>query len=230
MVVPDWVGWGVSKHPRCRLLGEAYVAQLRALLTHLGEPAHVVAQGLAAGWVAEVAREPPQLFGRLIPWTPSGGLDFGEDAFAPFYRNTFTPVARSNTVGPVFYRLIFYSGSFIRSWRREQGFYNPAAVSRAVVEGSLYSARQRGAAYSALPFLSGELRSDLAPLLRDLPVPAVVVWGEEERQVGLDVGRRLAAVNPNIELHVIGRARGTPEQGSPAQSVALLEQVLSGTP
>ncbi|BDP43872.1 alpha/beta hydrolase (plasmid) [Deinococcus aetherius] len=230
VVAPDWVGWGRSEHPRRSLLGGEYVDQLRTLLAHLGEPVHVVAQGLAAGWVAELARERPELFGRLILWTPSGGLDFGEDSFAPFYRRTFTPIARSRTLGPVFYRLIFHRGSFIRSWLRGQGFYNPAAVSREVVEGSLDSARRPGAAYSALPFLSGDLRYDLAPLLRDLPVPAVMVWGEHERQVGLPTGRRLAAQNPGIELIVLDRARGTPEQESPARSAALLEQLLQSRP
>src|SRR3712207_203525 len=38
VIVPDWVGWGESEHPRRLLLFEDYVAQLEALLGHLDGP------------------------------------------------------------------------------------------------------------------------------------------------------------------------------------------------
>ncbi len=55
VIVPDFVGWGDSEHPRRLLLFEDYVAGLRALLREaVGEPAVVVAQSLAAGFAAKL--------------------------------------------------------------------------------------------------------------------------------------------------------------------------------
>ncbi len=157
---------------------------------------------------------------------PSGGKDFGRDAFGPLARFTLTPVARSRPVNLLLYRLVFHSRSFIRSWLVSQGFYDPGAVSREVVDGFLWSARKPGAAYSALSFLTGDLRYDLAPYVRDLAVPAAMIWGSEERQVGVETGRRLAALNPDVPLTLIRRARATPELELPAQTIAAIEASL----
>ncbi len=223
VIVPDWVGWGESEHPRRFLMFGDYVAQLEALLGHLGGPAIVVAQSLAAGFAAELARKRPELFEGLVMVTPSGGLDFGEDAFGPVARRTLTPLARAWTLNLILYRLVFHRRSFIRSWFTSQGFYEPGAVSREIVDGFLHSARKPGGAYAALPFLTGGLRFDFAPYMRDLGVPAAMIWGSEERQVGLDTGKRLAALNPDVPMMVIERARATPELELPAQTIRAVE-------
>jgi hypothetical protein len=35
------------------------------------------------GFAAELARKKPEIFDGMVMLTPSGGLDFGEDAFGP---------------------------------------------------------------------------------------------------------------------------------------------------
>jgi len=230
VVLPDWVGWGASEHPRRFLLFGDYVADLEALLEHLGEPAVVVAQSLTAGFAADLARRKPGLIRALMLLTPSDGLDFGEDAFGPVARSVLTPLARRRPVNLLLYRLVFHSRAFIGSWFKTQGFYEPKAVSRKLVDEWLWSARRPGAAYSALPFLTGDLRYDFAPLLRDLRVPAVMVWGTEERQVGRKTGERLAAVNPDVPLILIERARATPELELPAQIVAAIGEFVENLP
>ncbi len=229
VIVPDWVGWGDSEHPRRFLLFDDYVAALRVLLREVvGEPAVVVAQSLASGFAAEVARTDPGLVAGLVMSAPSGGKDFGGDAFGPLARFTLTPVARRRPFNLTFYRLVFHSRSFIRSWLVSQGFYDPGAVSREIVNGFLWSARKPGAAYSALPFLTGDLRYDFAPYMRDLSVPAAMFWGSEERQVGVETGERLAALNPDVPLTFIPRSRATPELELPAATVAAIETSLRG--
>ena len=228
VIAPDWVGWGESEHPQRLLMFEDYVAQLDALLQHLGRPATVVVQSLATGFAAELARKKPELFDGVVMVTPSGGLDFGEDAFGPLARRTLTPLARARSLNLVLYRLVFHQRGFIRSWFISQGFYEPAAVSREIVDGFLYSARKPGAAYAALPFLTGDLRYDLAPHVRDLRVPAAMIWGSDERQVGIETGERLAALNPRVPLTVIDRARATPELELPAQTIAAIAASIEG--
>ncbi|HEY0736629.1 MAG TPA: hypothetical protein VGD69_17055, partial [Herpetosiphonaceae bacterium] len=116
----------------------------------------------------------------------------------------------------------------VRSWLVRQGFYDQAAVSDELVNGFLYSARQPNAAYSALPFLTGDLRFDFAVKLRDLNVPAAMIWGAQEREVGRKNAERLAAVNPRVPLYFIDRARATPELEHPAQTIALIQRLLKG--
>ena len=228
VIVPDLVGWGASEHPRRLLMFDDYVAELRALLGEaVGEPAVVVAQSLAAGFAAELARADPGLFAGLVMMAPSGGKDFGRDAFGPLARYTLTPVARGRPA-LLLYRLVFHSRSFIRSWLVSQGFYDPGAVGREVVDGFLWSARKPGAAYSALPFLTGDLRYDFAPYMRDLSIPAAMIWGSEERQVGVETGRRLAALSPDVSLTFVQRAHAVPELELPAQTLAAIEASLRG--
>ena len=229
VIVPDWVGWGQSHHPRRLLIFDDYVAELRALMREVvGEPAVVVAQSLAAGFAAELARTDPDLFAGLVMLAPSGGKDFGRDAFGPLARFTLTPLARSRPLNLLLYRLVFHSRSFIRSWLVSQGFYDSGAVSREVVDGFLWSARRPGAAYSALPFVTGDLRYDFAPYMQDLAIPAAMIWGSEERQVGTENGERLAALNPGVPLTYVRRARATPELELPAQTIAAVEASLRG--
>jgi haloalkane dehalogenase len=227
VIAPDWVGWGVSEHPQRWLLKEDYVAELDALLQLIGEPALVVAQSQAAGFAAELAYIKPELFQQMVLITPSGGQDFGKDALRPAQRALLSRLARNPATGPRLYRGLFHRRSVIRSWLRSQGFYDPAAVSAEIVEGFVYSARQPNAAYAVLPFLAGDLRFDFAADLRDLTVPATILWGSEEREVGRDVAERLAAVNPNVPLRWIAQARATPELERPAQTIAAIQQALS---
>jgi pimeloyl-ACP methyl ester carboxylesterase len=227
VIVPDWVGWGLSEHPQRWLLPEDYVAELDAMLRHIGEPALIVAQSLAAGFVADLACIKPELFTRLVLLAPTGGKDFGRDSFRPIVRTILSPLARNQSINRRLYRTLFHRRSFIRSWLTKQGFYNPAGVSDEIVNGFLYSARQPNAAYSALPFISGDLRFDFAAKLRELNVPAAMIWGAQERQVGRDTAERLAAINPAVPIHFIEQARATPELEHPAQTAALIDRLLS---
>ena len=99
----------------------------------------------------------------MVMLTPSGGLDFGEDAFGPVARRTLTPLARAWPLNMLLYRLVFHRRAFIRGWFTSQGFYEPAGVSREIVDGFLYFARKPGAAYAALPFLTGDLLASMLP-------------------------------------------------------------------
>ncbi|UVO50179.1 alpha/beta fold hydrolase [Sphingomonas sp. SUN019] len=165
VVVPDWVGWGASDHPSRFILFDDYVASLEALLDDLGTPAIVIAQSLAAGFALALAERRPDLFARLVLLTPSSGKDFGEDAFGPLARTTITPFA-GPAAGFTFYRLLFHRRAFIGGWLRQEGFADPALVTRRIVDAFLFNARRENAAWSALPFANGSLRYDIAPLLR----------------------------------------------------------------
>ena len=225
VIVPDLVGWGNSEHPARPLVFEDYVHELEALLIHLGAPATVVTQGQAFGFAAELARTQGFRFLRLLMFTPTGGRDFGIDSFPPAFR-VFEPWLRARPLSHWLYRLVFHRAAFIRDYFTRQGFLDPHAVSRATVQATLYSARQPNAAYAALPFLTGELRFDAIPYLRDLKVPASMVWNEDEPLYGPGWTDRLAGVNPLVPLTLFPAAKSTPQLEWPGQTIALIDQLL----
>lgn len=225
VVVAEFVGWGGAEHPSRLLLGEDYVTQIDALLEAVGEPSTVVAESLAAGWAIAAAQADPERVTELVLMSPSGGKDFGEDAFEPDVQATLTRLAQSD-LGSAFYPAVFSQRQTYADWFAQEGFADPAAVSDEIVDAFWWSGTRPGAEYSALPFLSGELRYDLAPLLRDLPVPAAMVWGAEETVVGPSVWQRLAEVNPDVALVLVPRTR-FPSLELPAQTIAVLDTILA---
>jgi haloalkane dehalogenase len=228
VVIPDWVGWGASEHPRRFIRFDDYVTSLETLLEALDGPATVVAQSLACGFALALAERRPELFARLILHTPSGGKDFGEDAFGPVARTTITPFAANPATGFAFYRLLFHRRAFIGGWLKQEGFFDASAVTPQIIDAFLFNARRKDAAWSALPFANGSLRFDIAPLIQQTRVPARILWGAEETQVGLETGRRLAALRPDIPFDIIPQTKACPELERPDQILATIRQGLNG--
>jgi pimeloyl-ACP methyl ester carboxylesterase len=225
VIVPDFVGWGSAEHPSRFLLFDDYAAQVDALLAALGEPAVVVASSLASGFAADAALADPERVAALIMITPSGGQDFGGSSLPSFYSETLQPVAQSD-VNTRAYPLIFWSREFTRLYFEGDGYADPRAVGDDVVDAFLWSATRPGAEYSALPFLAGDASYDLAPLLRELAVPAAMVYGAEEAQVGVEVRDRFAALRPDLPLVTMPRASANPELELPAQTAALIARLI----
>lgn len=227
VVVSDFVGWGSSEHPARYLLFSDYAVQIEALLDDVGAPATVVAQSLAAGFAMDVAERRPELITRLVLGTPTGGKDFGVDAFGPVARAILTPLASVPGLNVAFYKALFHRRAFIADWFKRMGFYSPSKVTDDVIDSSLWSARQPNAAYSALPFVTGELRYDLAPYFKRLAKPAAMYWGEQEMQVGLDSGQRQAALRPDIPFTLIENSRMVPELEQPEAVVKVIRDAMA---
>ena len=225
VIVIDWVGWGASEHPARMIMFGDYEASLQAVLEHVGRPAIVVAQSLAAGLAMALAERRPELFTRFVLHTPAGGKDLGEDAFGPLARTLITPFA-TPAVGFLFYRMLFHRRAFIRGWFRQQGYAEASAVTSRVVDAFVFYARRPNAAWSALPFASGSLRYDIAPYIARVKVPASIFWGAHETQVGLAIGKRLGALRPDLPFHLIAGTKACPELERPEAVVAAIRAAL----
>ncbi len=229
VVAPDLVGWGASEHPDHPVLFDTYAAQVEDLLEELGPDVVVVAQSLLAGVSAAVAVRRPGSVAGLAMLAPTGGKDFGEDQFGPVVRATLSRAAGTPVLGEVLYRAVFHRRAAIARWFTSRGFLDPSAVPDDVVDAGHASARRSGASRSALPFLSGELRFDISPYLRALPVPAVMLWGEQEQQIPAWVRARLERLNPAIGSVRIAGARSNMELEQPEQVAAVIRR-FSGPP
>jgi pimeloyl-ACP methyl ester carboxylesterase len=60
------------------------------------------------------------------------------------------------------------------------------------------------------------LRRDMSATARAIQVPTLLVWGQEDGIVPLEIGQRLAALIPNARLAVIQGAAHQPHWEAPA--------------
>jgi pimeloyl-ACP methyl ester carboxylesterase len=83
-----------------------------------------------------------------------------------------------------------------------------------------------------LRIYSGELLHDpsLAARLAQMPVPAMVVWGESDRIVDADYGRRFAGSMPGAAFKLVGRAGHFPHIERLDEVAALIEDFGEALP
>lgn len=227
VIAPDFVGWGESYRPERPVLFDDYVEQIRTIGDWIGEPVKVVAQSLSSGFMIAAMRDGGIDVERLVLDSPSGGLDFGVDASNPEATAYFASI-EGTPQGEEVYERIFHQRPAVEDWYRRVGFQNPEAVPSDLVEAGLYNARQPNASFSALPFLSGALRYDVAPLLREVSVPTLMVWGEGEVQIPVSVWQRIEEVNPEISATRIENARSVFAIEQPEQTLAVMLPFLKG--
>lgn len=226
---PDLVGWGDSDHPARFAQFDDYVAQVGALLDAVPPNAAIIAQSLAAGFViAALQRRSAHDTPKLIFLSPTGAKDFGEDAFPPIARWTLSLLARSPGINALVYRLIFHREAIYRSWFDKSGFFDKEVVPEDLIQAGLESGRKPNAAYSALPFVGGSLRYDIAPLLNQIDIPTLALWGEHENLIAPEVRRRLGELNKRfIEVRTIPNCRSSFENEAPKATAEEMLQFLS---
>jgi len=226
----DFVGWGDSDHPARWLLFDDYVAQVRAVLAHTGPVLAIAAQGLGAGFaIAAMQGLPGESVERLAMLFPTGGRDFGRDAFDPVRAWTISLLARLPGLNMALYRRVFHNRRAYRAWFERRGFLDPSLIPDDLIEASFRSGTQANAAYAALPFISGELRYDIAPLVGAVDRPSLMLWGSDEAQIQPDIRTRLMALNPDhVRTQIIPRARTDFEFEAPDATAAAMLAFLRG--
>lgn len=107
--------------------------------------------------------------------------------------------------------------------------YDPSDISREQVEGyapPLESpAAHRALIRTALRIVPDDLDA-LSRRYGELDVPALLLWGRQDRVVPLVVGRRLAATLPRGELVVLERCGHLPAEERPVESLAAVTEFL----
>lgn len=229
VIAPDFVGWGRSDRLDRPIGFDDYVAQIRFLGEEIGKPVRVVVQSLASGFAIEAMNQGGLVVERLILNGPSGGKDFGGDAFPPGATDSFLRMVSGPDGGRAFYEQAFLASGVIRNWYANTGFSNPGAVPPELIAASEEGATKAGSHFSALPFLSGTLRYDIAPLLRRVEVPTLMIWGENEIQIEKSTRDRLEQVNPQIRVAKIPGARSVFEIEYPEQTLELVRGFFAPT-
>ena len=193
ILAPDLIGWGQSAHPNRDYQIKDYMTTLAEFIQQTcGSPVAVVASSLTAALTIRLAIQQPSLFQALFLVCPSGFDDFGQGA------GRRLPLQVIST--PVLDRLIYALGAenelAVRNFLYQFLFAKSERVSQEMVDAYLASAQQPNAEYAALAFLRGDLYFDLALYIQQLTVPTVLLWGEQAQFTTVDLGQRLAQLNP----------------------------------
>ncbi|MFM7448803.1 MAG: alpha/beta fold hydrolase [Leptolyngbyaceae cyanobacterium] len=226
ILAPDLIGWGRSDHPVRNYQVDDYVNTLIEFLEQTSSAAvSVVASSLTAAITIRAAIARPDLFQSLILTTPTGLAEFGED----YSRTLIVQLVSTPGLDKVLYNFGVATPFGIRAFLEQRQFAHADRVFPEIVEAYLESATQPGAEYAALSFVRGDLCFDLSLYIEQLKTPTAIIWGRRSQFTTPEVGRRLAALNPQavrafIELDDVGL---TPQLELPAITIGLIRRFLN---
>ena len=223
ILAPDLIGWGKSAHPVRDYQIQDYLTTILEFITQTcNQPVTVVASSLTAALTIRLAVTYPDLFKALFLVCPSGFNDFGEGA------GRRLPLSLINT--PLVDNLIYALGAeneiVVRNFLQSFLFAKPERVTQEMVSAYLSSAQQYQAKFAALSFLRGNLYFDLSLYIQQLQVPTVMLWGEKAQFTNMQLGRRLANLNPGaiIGFHEIPDTGILPHLEIPAVVMGILQK------
>lgn len=226
VLAPDLPGWGRSAHPARDYQPEDYLGAIAQFLDQTcGRPVPVVASCLTAALIVRLAIERPELFQCLVLVAPAGLSDFGRD----FSQTTLARLASTPVIDRLFYNLGIATTGGINRFLEQRQFARPERIYPEIVRAYQQSATQPNADYAALSFVSGRLCFDLATYLGQLTVPTAIFWGEQAALTPLELGKRLATLNPQAIrwFQPIAGAGLTPHLEVPGITIALLRRALA---
>lgn len=224
-IAPDLLGWGDSSHPARDYRIEDYVMTIAEFLPKISDqPVTLVAASLTGAFAVRVAVQHPELVRSLFLICPSGFDDFGQNA------GRRIPLEIINT--PILDRIIYTIGATndfaVRNFLENFLFSNRDRITPEMVNAYLESARKPNADYAALAFLRGDLYFDLSLYLPQLTTPTSIVWGSQAQFTDVELGRRLAAVNPEAirQFQIVPESGVLVQLEQPAIVAKLLKQWL----
>ncbi|MTJ46498.1 alpha/beta fold hydrolase [Dolichospermum sp. UHCC 0259] len=223
ILAPDLIGWGKSAHPVRDYQIEDYLTTILEFISQTcDQPVTVIASSLTAAFTIRLAVTYPDLFKALFLVCPAGFNDFGEGA------GRRLPLSLINT--PLVDNLIYALGAeneiAVRNFLQSFLFSNPERVTQEMVSAYLSSAQQYQAKFAALSFLRGNLYFDLSLYIQQLQVSTVILWGENAQFTNMQLGRRLANLNPETiqGFHEIPDTGILPHLEIPAVVIGILQK------
>ena len=218
----DFLGYGNSDRPERRYRPEDYIAQIGAVLEHIGEPTDVIASSLGAAYAVEATARWPARVNKLTLVCPTGmGLLTQSTGLVGWaiYRMLRGPVGRA-----IFHLLT--TPRSIRLFLGRQAYHAPQAMDAATVASFHMTSRQPGAFYAPICFLTGLLNCDIRASFPTLRQPVLLVWGQQATTTPVRSADAFLAANPMARLQVIDRASMLVQDEHPAAFNRLVREFL----
>ncbi|NJN08788.1 MAG: alpha/beta hydrolase [Richelia sp. RM1_1_1] len=226
IIAPDLIGWGESSHPVRNYQVNDYITTIGEFIKQTcQESVTVIGSSLTAALTIRLAIQQPQLFKTLFLSCPSGFDDFGQSSG----RRLPLEVINTPLLDSLIYKLGAENEFAVRNFLQSFLFAKPARISEEIVQAYLASAQQPDAKFAALAFLRGDLYFDLSLYIKQLTVPTTIVWGEKAQFIDMNLGKRLADLNPNTiqNFHPIPDTGVLPQLETPEIVIGLLNKHLN---
>jgi pimeloyl-ACP methyl ester carboxylesterase len=214
VIAPDLIGHGDSATPRGDYSLGAHAASIRDLLAAIGiDRASIVGHSLGGGVAMQFFYQFPQRVERLA-LISSGGL--GREV-SPMLRTAALPgtsALLSLTINPRVLSALRAAGTRLRDRRPLEN----AGARQAFLHTLRSVIDMHGQRVSA---------TDRLGLLES--IPTLIVWGERDRTIPIEHGRRAHAAIPGSFFRTLTGVAHFPHLEDPAGLSALLREFLDGT-
>lgn len=199
----DLLGFGASEKASTEYRVNLWVEQVRDFCEQfVGEPVVLVGHSLGALVALSTTIADPALVQRLVLVT----LPSTRQEMLPNWLQSMVHSIENAFANPFLISLILRIArrpSFIRS-ALQKVYANAHHVTDELVSSFITPALEPGAERTLLKLVRSRTATDFSEdtrsLLSNLHIPALVLWGEQDRVIPIQWGRQLADFNPRLKL------------------------------
>jgi len=209
----DLLGFGASEKASTEFRTQLWVEQVQAFCqSFIGQPVVLVGHSLGAlVALTATATHPDMMQGLVLLTLPASRQEVLPRVLQPFVQSIENAFAN-----PLLINLILQIArrpSFIRS-ALKQVYVNGQFVTDDLVSSFVQPAFDRGANRTLLKLVRSrtarDFSDDVRVLLQALQIPALLLWGEQDRIIPIQWGRHLKETNDHLTLVEIPNAGHCP--------------------
>lgn len=220
----DLPGYGYSDKPKITYTAFTYTYFLQDFLTQVvGQPCFAIGANGGGMLLTIAAKLYPQWFRRILLISPTGITDpvaQNRDIF----RRTLMELPLKGTT---FYNWAASRRS-IKHFLTRQGFYAPERVTKELVNRFYFGAHgtNGNARFAHASHETHYMNLPIGDYLKQLTVPAMVLWGEENLQNPVENMEVLEHLRPEMSYFLFEETRLFPHMENPKEFVRLVKDQL----
>lgn len=105
-------------------------------------------------------------------------------------------------------------------------FYDPNMATKELVDEVYEIVNNRGKAIRVISTAKSAIRNNLASRLHELDMPALLIWGQDDKITPPFVGEQFEKLLPNAKLHILEKCGHAPMMERPKEFNAILDDFL----
>ncbi len=223
----DLLGYGRSDKPRT-----SYSAYLQITLINdfikdvIGEPVYLAAASGGADYAVMAYSFCPENFKKLVLVSPVG---IGWECYPRWQDLWKLWLIETPIIGKFMYNMLT-SRRVIKRYLKKDCFWHSRLVNNELVE-KFYFAAHKGRSegfFCSAKYFSKYLNVDLTGRFRDIKIPAMIVWGQQNRENPIERFSYIEEENDNIGLAVFEYGRIMPHAEYPGSFAGICLRFFEG--